>query len=173
MHRKNHIKLYQNISSFFIKKDSKLIKNREIQVIMWLSLFWERIFNTIRYTGLLWLKNTLRTHRICEITQSCIRYSTQSTQSKQSTQSSIRFPNLPEKSHTGYANMAHQTNRSSQGVPWFNFYTEKSFRNFIKSTRNQIVFTIFRLIWNSKRTASVCCSKSIRKWWIQSDLFLV
>ena len=27
-------------------------------------------------------------------------------------------------------------------------HTEKSFRNFIKSTRNQIAFTIFRLIWN-------------------------
>ena len=30
--------------------------------------------------------------------------------------------------------------------------TEKSFRNLIKSTRNQTVFTISRLIWNSKRT---------------------
>ena len=29
-------------------------------------------------------------------------------------------------------------------------HTEKSFRNLIKSTRNQIVFTIFRLIWNQK-----------------------
>ena len=28
-----------------------------------------------------------------------------------------------------------------------NEHTEKSFRNLIKSTRNQIVFTIFRLIW--------------------------
>ena len=27
-------------------------------------------------------------------------------------------------------------------------HTEKSFRNLIKPTRNQIVFTIFRLIWN-------------------------
>ena len=27
-------------------------------------------------------------------------------------------------------------------------YTEKSFRNLVKSTRNQILFTIFRLIWN-------------------------
>ena len=27
-------------------------------------------------------------------------------------------------------------------------HTEKYFRNIIKSTRNQIVFTIFRLIWN-------------------------
>ena len=26
--------------------------------------------------------------------------------------------------------------------------TEKYFRNLMKSTRNQIVFTIFRLIWN-------------------------
>ena len=30
--------------------------------------------------------------------------------------------------------------------------TGKSFRNLIKSNRNQIVFTIFRLIWNTKRT---------------------
>ena len=28
--------------------------------------------------------------------------------------------------------------------------TEKSFQNLIKSNRNQTVFTIFRLIWNSK-----------------------
>ena len=34
--------------------------------------------------------------------------------------------------------------------------TEKYFRNLIKSNRNQIVFTIFRLIWNSKRTLSAC-----------------
>ena len=27
-------------------------------------------------------------------------------------------------------------------------HTEKSFRNLVKSNRNQIVFTIFRLIWN-------------------------
>ena len=30
--------------------------------------------------------------------------------------------------------------------PW-NMHTEKYFRNLIKSTRNQIVFTIFRFIW--------------------------
>ena len=28
-------------------------------------------------------------------------------------------------------------------------HTEKYFRNLIKSTRNQIVFIIFRLIWNT------------------------
>ena len=33
-------------------------------------------------------------------------------------------------------------------VPFRFLHTEKSFRNLIKSTRNQIVFTIFRLIWN-------------------------
>jgi len=32
-------------------------------------------------------------------------------------------------------------------------YTEKSFRNLIKSYLNQIVFTMYRLIWNSKRTS--------------------
>ena len=42
--------------------------------------------------------------------------------------------------------------------------TEKYFWNLIKSNRNQIVFTIFQLIWNSKCTASVCCSKSICAW---------
>ena len=31
-----------------------------------------------------------------------------------------------------------------------NVHTEKSFRNLIKSNRNQIVFTIFRLIWHQK-----------------------
>ena len=38
--------------------------------------------------------------------------------------------------------------------------TDKYFPKLIKSNRNQIVFIIFRLIWKSKRTASVCCSKS-------------
>ena len=43
-------------------------------------------------------------------------------------------------------------------------HTEKSFRNHIKSTRNQIVFTILLdWFWNSKRTQSVCCSKSIEE----------
>ena len=42
--------------------------------------------------------------------------------------------------------------------------TEKSFRNLSKSNRNQIVFTIFRLIWNSKQTTSVWCSNSIGAW---------
>ena len=36
-----------------------------------------------------------------------------------------------------------------QTVSWV--HTEKYFRNLIKSNRNQIVFTIYRLIWNSKR----------------------
>ena len=50
-------------------------------------------------------------------------------------------------------------------------YTEKSFRKLIKSTRNQIVFTIFRLIWIHR--TSVCCSKSIGKCLIQSDFNLI
>ena len=43
-------------------------------------------------------------------------------------------------------------------------HTEKSFRNLIKSKPNKIVFTMHRLIWNRKRTLSVCCSKSTGKW---------
>ena len=43
-------------------------------------------------------------------------------------------------------------------------HTEKAFPNLITSNRNQIVFTKHGLIWNSKRTRSVCCSKSIKKW---------
>ena len=35
-------------------------------------------------------------------------------------------------------------------------HTEKSFRNLIILNWNKIVFTIFRMIWNSKRTVSVC-----------------
>ena len=42
-------------------------------------------------------------------------------------------------------------------------HVEKSFPNLNKSNRTQIVFTMQRLIWNSKRTASVCCSKSVGK----------
>ena len=43
---------------------------------------------------------------------------------------------------------------SSKEIPccYILLRTEKSFPNLIKSTRNQIVFTIFRLIWNSKWT---------------------
>ena len=52
-------------------------------------------------------------------------------------------------------------------------HTEKSFQNLIKSNRNQIVYTIFGLIWNRKRTVSVCCSKSIEKWYTQSDFSLI
>ena len=33
-------------------------------------------------------------------------------------------------------------------APVFSAHTEKSFRSIFKSNRNQIVFTIFRLIWN-------------------------
>ena len=36
---------------------------------------------------------------------------------------------------------------SVSGTTFF-FYTQRSFRNFIKSNQNQIVFTIFWLIWN-------------------------
>ena len=35
------------------------------------------------------------------------------------------------------------------------------FWNLIKSNRNQIVFTIFRLIWNSKRTINRCMVNTI------------
>ena len=37
--------------------------------------------------------------------------------------------------------------------------TEKYFRNLIKSNRNQIVFTIFRLIWNSDWMTSARTSR--------------
>ena len=47
---------------------------------------------------------------------------------------------------------------------WWLLHTEKSFRNLIKSNRNQIVFIMYRLIWNSQRTLSVCISKSIGAW---------
>ena len=33
-------------------------------------------------------------------------------------------------------------------LEFFHIYTQKSFRNLIKSNRNQIIFTIFGLIWN-------------------------
>ena len=40
--------------------------------------------------------------------------------------------------------------------------TEKYFLNLVKSTRNQIVFAIFRLIWNTNRLPSVF--QINRKW---------
>ena len=52
--------------------------------------------------------------------------------------------------------------------------TEKTFRNLIKLNPNQIVFIISRLIYISKRTVSVCRSKSFGKMvisiWFQFDL---
>ena len=39
-------------------------------------------------------------------------------------------------------------------------YTEKSFRNLIKFNRNQIVFTIFRLIWNQTDTVRLVPNQS-------------
>ena len=50
-------------------------------------------------------------------------------------------------------------------------YTEKSFRNLIKSNRNQIVFIIFRLIWKQKEISNG--SQLIGKWYTQSDLGLI
>ena len=60
--RKNHIKIYQNTTSFYSKVDLKLFKNRfflvrkgKIHVIAFmimLTRFSERIFNTTRYAGM-------------------------------------------------------------------------------------------------------------------------
>ena len=47
-------------------------------------------------------------------------------------------------------------------VPNWSLHTENFFRNLIKSNRNQIVFTIFCLIWN--QTDVHLCSKSISAW---------
>ena len=64
------------------------------------------------------------------------------------------------------------------GHPWhweervFRTRTEKSFRNLIKSTWNQIVFTIFQLIWNQTDTF-VCFQinwKMVNTIWFQIDL---
>ena len=53
-------------------------------------------------------------------------------------------------------------------------HTENFFPNLIKLNRNQIVLTMHQLIWNSKRTLSVFCSKSIEgngiSIWFQFDL---
>ena len=38
------------------------------------------------------------------------------------------------------------------GYPTFGHHTEKYFRNLIKSNRNQIIFTILRLIWKQTDT---------------------
>ena len=44
--------------------------------------------------------------------------------------------------------LSHVTNNSKHFWRLMNIHTEKSLRNLIKSTRYQIVFTIFRMIWN-------------------------
>ena len=40
-------------------------------------------------------------------------------------------------------------------TPLCTFTQKKYFRNLIKSTQNQIVFTLFRLIWNQTDVATV------------------
>ena len=50
-------------------------------------------------------------------------------------------------------------------------HTEKYFWNFIKSNRNQIVFTIFRLNWNSKRSVRFKINqKMVNTIWFRFDL---
>ena len=43
-------------------------------------------------------------------------------------------------------------------------HTDKYYRNLTQSNPNQSVFTVYWLIWNSKRTVSVCFSKPIGAW---------
>ena len=70
-HRKNHIKIYQTTTSLYSNKHLKLIKNIflpvkkwEIQIIVYiimLTRFSKRIFNPMRYTGILrWTWNVLK-----------------------------------------------------------------------------------------------------------------
>ena len=63
LHRKNHIKIYQTTTSFYSKKDLKLIKNRKFLVKNWensgncimimLTYSSEMIFNWMSYTGII------------------------------------------------------------------------------------------------------------------------
>ena len=64
MHRKNYIKTYQTTTSFYLKKKLKLIKTIffpvkkwKIQVILFMNMLTrssERIFNPMRYSGIVW-----------------------------------------------------------------------------------------------------------------------
>ena len=46
-------------------------------------------------------------------------------------------------------NLSHSANTHCSIISYYYaIHAEKYFQNLIKSTRNQIVFTIFRLIWN-------------------------
>ena len=60
-----------------------------------------------------------------------------------------------------FINASHRYPRqnTSENVPIYSgtvtIHTEKSFRNLIKSNRNQILFTIFQLSWNQKKVRLV------------------
>ena len=58
--------------------------------------------------------------------------------------------------HIKYHNIIHHIKYEAQlmFISSSQVHTEKSYRSLIKSNPNQIVLTIFRLIWNSKRTRS-------------------
>ena len=56
--------------------------------------------------------------------------------------------NRMENTVTYYTRAHIPCNLLKESEIFFSLHTEKYFRNLIKSTRNQIVFTIFRLIWN-------------------------
>ena len=61
--------------------------------------------------------------------------------------------NLREKSvTTASIKTACKSDNFSRYRSSYSLHTEKSFLNLIQSNWNQIVFTILRLIWNSKRT---------------------
>ena len=50
-------------------------------------------------------------------------------------------------------------------------HTEKSFQNLIKSNRNQIVFTLFRLIWNQTDVHLISINrKMVNTIWFRVDL---
>ena len=58
-----------------------------------------------------------------------------------------------------------------QLVRVFSVHTEKYFLNLVKSTRNQIVFTLFRLIW-SQSTRNQIVFTIFRLIWNQTDVRL-
>ena len=77
-------------------------------------------------------------------------------------------------SQNTHANMCYYHDKNNCFEMAVFVHTEKSFRNLIKSTRNQIVFTMHRLIWNSKRTSVwfQLNRKMVNTIWFRFDLII-
>ena len=144
MQRKNHIKIYPTTASFYFKKckvDKNrliLVKNLKIQVIGFMIMLTRssgRFFNPMRYTGL-----KIRGYSMALL---------------------ITKPNLFPQDffiRKVYENDSWNLDAFQANI---RIHTGKHFWNLIKSNWNQIVNTIFRLIWKQTETIRLLPNQSV------------